>query len=162
MNMQRQMKSVDSGKGLVLYAGLAWAIASLGAAGAADAIEKQVATAAAPAPQATSRAPAAARLDDRVKAVSTALDLDAAQQTQLRKILLEQRDAVRKIWSDKSLSPAERVPATRAAGTRAGDEIRAILNDEQKKKYNSATPTKPDEQGDKRSVEQWLDAARPR
>jgi len=161
MNMQRQMKSVDSRKGLVLYAGLAWAIAGLGAAGAADAAE-QVSTAAATTPQAMSRAPAATRLDDRVKAVSTALDLDAAQQTQLRKILLDQRDAVRKIWSDKSLSPAERVPATRAAGTRAGDEIRAILNDEQKKKYNSATPTKPDEQGDKRSVEQWLDAARPR
>ena len=162
MNKQRQMKSVDSRKGLVLYAGLAWAIASLGAAGAVNAVEEQVSTAAATAPQTTSHAPAAARLDDRIKALSTALDLDAAQQTQLRKILLEQRDAVRKIWSDKSLSPAERVPATRAAGTRAGDEIRAILNDEQKKKYNSASPTKPDEQGDKRSVEQWLDAAQPR
>jgi hypothetical protein len=66
------------------------------------------------------------------------------------------------IWSDKSLLPAERVPATRAANVRTGDEIRAILNDEQKKKYNPAPPSAPSEPGDKRSVEQWLDATQPR
>jgi hypothetical protein len=117
---------------------------------------------------ATAHPPLAARhggvtaLEERIKAFSTALNLDAAQQTQLRKILIEQLVAVRKIWSDKFLLPAERVPATRAANARAGDEIRAILNDEQKKKYNPAPPSAPPEQGDKRSVEQWLEATQPR
>jgi hypothetical protein len=80
----------------------------------------------------------------------------------LRKILTEQRDAVRRIWSDKALLPAERAPATRAANERTGDQIRAMLNDEQKKKYNPPQPTTPHDAGDKRSVEQWLDASRPK
>jgi hypothetical protein len=113
-------------------------------------------------PQLAARHGGVAALEDRIKAFSKALNLDAAQQTQLRKILIEQREAVRMIWSDKSLLPAERVPATRAANVRTGDEIRAILNDEQKKKYNPAPPSAPPEQGDKRSVEQWLDATQPR
>jgi hypothetical protein len=101
-------------------------------------------------------------LDDRVKVFAKALDLDAAQQSQLRKILLGQRDAVRRVWTDKSLSSAERAPATRAASERTGDEIRAILNDEQRKKYNSASPAAAPDKGDERSVEQWLDATRAR
>jgi hypothetical protein len=113
-------------------------------------------------PQLAARHGGVSALEDRIKAFSKALNLDAAQQTQLRKILIEQLVAVRMIWSDKSLLPAERVPATRAANARTGDEIRAILNDEQKKKYNPAPPSAPPEQGDKRSVEQWLDATRPR
>jgi hypothetical protein len=108
------------------------------------------------------RSHAATDLADRVKAFTKALDLNALQQIQLRKILLERRDTIRKIWSDRSLLPAERVPATRAANERSGDEIRAMLNDEQRKKYNSAPPSGAPDHGDKRSIEQWLDAARPR
>jgi hypothetical protein len=103
----------------------------------------------------------AGSLEERIKALSKGLDLDALQQSELRKILLEQRESVQKIWSDHSLLPAERAPATRTVNERTGDEIRAILNDEQKKKYNSATATRPSEQGDQRSVEQWMDATRP-
>jgi hypothetical protein len=101
-------------------------------------------------------------LEDRVETFSKALELDAAQQAQFRKILLQQRDAVRKIWSDKALSPAERVPATLAANERIGDEIRSILNDEQKRKYNPPKPAALPEPGERRSVEQWLDMPRPR
>jgi len=96
-------------------------------------------------------------LEERVKAFSKALDLDASQQSQLRKILLGQREAVRKIWRDPLLSPAERVPATRAANERTGDEIREIFNDEQKQKYNTTVPAAAADKGNKRSVEQWLD-----
>jgi hypothetical protein len=113
-------------------------------------------------PQHATRHGGVAALEDRVMAFSKALGLDAAQQTQFRRILLEQREAVRRIWSDKALLPAERAPAMRVANERTGDEIRAILNDEQKKKYNPPKPSTPREQGDTRSVEQWLDATRPR
>src|ERR1700692_1506001 len=46
----------------------------------------------------------ATTLDDRVTAFTKALELDASQQAQLRRILMEQRETVRKIWIDKGLS----------------------------------------------------------
>jgi hypothetical protein len=166
MSKQQQVKWVDSRRGLALYAGLVLvlAIGCLGAVDAADtaqAVAPQDPGPAAPARRATKSAPGA-RLEERVKVFAKALDLDATQQSQLRKILLGQGDAVRKIWSDRSLSPAERVPAMQAENRQTGDEIRAILNDEQKKKYNLAAPANAPDKGDKRSVEQWLDATRQR
>jgi hypothetical protein len=149
---QRHVKRVKSRWGLALFTGLVLATGCIGATHAADP---------APVHQPTNRVPDS-RLEDRVKLFAKALDLDASQQSQLRKILLGQREAVRKIWSDHSLSPAERVPATRAANERTGDEIREILNDEQKQKYNTPVPAAAGDKGDKRSVEQWLDAARSR
>jgi hypothetical protein len=112
-------------------------------------------------PGATRRA-RSGTLEGRVATFSKALALDAAQQAQLRKILLQQRDAVHNIWRDRSLSPAERVPATLAANERIGDEIRSILNDEQKRKYNPPKPAALPEPGERRSVEQWLDIPRAR
>ncbi len=112
-------------------------------------------------PQRGARADGAGGLEHRVKYFSKALDLSAAQQSELRKILLEQRESVQKIWSDRNLLPAERAPATRAVNERTGDKIRAILNDEQKKKYNPAPVSTTPEQGDRRSVEQWMEATRP-
>jgi phosphatidylethanolamine-binding protein (PEBP) family uncharacterized protein len=57
------------------------------------------------------------------------------------------------------LLPAERVPATRAVEDRTADQIRAMLNDEQKKKYN---PPKPPPAPDTRppDVSAWMDATR--
>jgi hypothetical protein len=161
MSRQRHVKDVDSRRALTPYAGLMLAIGLLGAADSTEASAKQDAAPVSPAHQAAKRAPGAG-LDDRVKVFARALDLDAAQQSQLRKILVGQREAVRRVWSDKSLSPAERVPATRAASERTGDEIRAILNDEQRKKYNAAATAAAPDKGDERSVEQWLDATRAR
>jgi hypothetical protein len=112
-------------------------------------------------PSATHRA-RSGTLEDRVETFSKAFALDAAQRAQLRKILLQQRDAVRNIWRDRSLSPIERVPATLAANERIGDEIRSILNDEQKRQYNPPKPSALPEPGERRSVEQWLDTPRPR
>jgi hypothetical protein len=133
---------------LAVCIGLVLAIGCIGAAVAADT---------APVHQPTNRVPGSS-LEDRVKMFTKALDLDASQQSQLRKILLGQREAVLKIWRDPSLSPAERAPATRAANERTGDEIREILNDEQKQKYNTTVPAAAADKGDQRSVEQWLDA----
>jgi hypothetical protein len=117
---------------------------------------------AAPDPVRAGRQGGASTLEDRVTAFAKALELDPVQQARLRKVLMEQREAVRKIWSDRALLPAERVPATRAANERTGDEIRSILSDDQKKKYNPPMPSSPPERGDTRSVEQWLDATRSR
>jgi hypothetical protein len=94
-------------------------------------------------------------LDHRLKVLAKALDLDAAQRAELREILEDQRQAVTKIWSDPALLSAERVPATRAVEERTAERIRAILNDEQKKRYN---PPKP--QGTRAppaNVEAWME-----
>jgi hypothetical protein len=94
-------------------------------------------------------------LDHRLKVLTKALNLDARQQAELRKILESQRQAVTKIWSDPALLSAERVPATRAAEERTAEQIRAILNDEQKNRYN---PPKPQgAQAAPPNVEAWME-----
>jgi hypothetical protein len=101
---------------------------------------------------------AAGSLDHRIKVLTKALDLDARQQAELRKILERQRDTVRKIWSDGSLMPSERGPATHAVGDRTADDIRAILNDEQRAKYNPPKPPASDSGAP--DVEGWMKATR--
>jgi hypothetical protein len=94
-------------------------------------------------------------LDHRLKVLAKALDLDARQEAELRRILESQRQAVTKIWSDPALLSAERVPATRAAEERTAEQIRAILNDEQKKRYN---PPKPQgAEAPPPNVEAWME-----
>jgi len=75
-------------------------------------------------------------LDHRVALLTSALDLDARQQTALRKVLLDQRAQVQRIWSDESLPSANRVALTKAASRQAADRIRALLTPEQRKKYD--------------------------
>jgi hypothetical protein len=79
-------------------------------------------------------------LQHRAGVLAKALQLDARQRTELIAILERQRQAVGKIWSDPSLLPAERTPATRALQERTANEIRAILSEEQKKRYNPPKP----------------------
>jgi hypothetical protein len=115
-----------------------------------------------PSPGLPARARIVGMLEHRADVLATALQLDARQRAELLTILENQRRAVAKIWHDPTLSSAERAPATRAANERTGDEIRAILNDEQKRKYNPPKPSTPPEQAGTRSIEQWLDAGQPR
>jgi hypothetical protein len=101
----------------------------------------------------------AGTLDHRVAVLTKALELDARQQAELARIFASQREAVRKIWSNPALLAAERVPATRAAEDRTGDAIRAILTDEQKKKYNPPKPPAPPPSRPP-DVGAWMDATR--
>ena len=100
-------------------------------------------------------------LEDRVRTLTKALDLDARQQAELKKVLEAQRDEVTRIWDDESMPPANRVVATQAVSDTTADRIRALLNDQQKKKYTP--PKQPHEPAsDGRSVEEWMDAANPK
>ncbi len=122
------------------------------AGGGAAVSEAQDAT-----PQALAHRASAGTLEHRVDALTKALGLDARQQAELQRIFAGQREAVRKIWRNPALLPAERVPATRAQEDRTADQIRAILNAEQRKKYNPPKPaaapdTKPSD------VSAWMDA----
>jgi hypothetical protein len=96
-------------------------------------------------------------LEERVAMLSKALELDARQQAELRKALEDQRQQVSRVWSDTSVPAATRVSITRTVSDRTADRIRAMLNDEQKKRYNppkaahEATPRSA-----RPSVETWM------
>lgn len=100
------------------------------------------------------------RLDDRVRTLSKALDLDARQQSELRKVLEGQREQVRRVWDDPSLPAPYRISATQAISDNTADRIRALLNDEQKKKYNPPRPPREATGSDGPSVEEWMDAVK--
>jgi hypothetical protein len=100
-----------------------------------------------------------------VQLLTRELALDAKQQDQVRSILQDQREAVVRIWADPNLSPAERGPATRAAEERTADRIRAVLSEDQKKKYIAPQPNQSVSAGlaagaTGSEVEKWLEAVR--
>jgi Spy/CpxP family protein refolding chaperone len=99
-----------------------------------------------------------ASLDDRVRMLAKALDLDARQQTEVKAVLQAQRDETLKVWADESLPAALRVKATEVIGERTADRIRALLNDEQKKKY-SAPRLVPEHPAERPHVERWMKPA---
>jgi hypothetical protein len=157
---------------ILARAGLAALAASVMVAGGALADEAPAAAAPAATVPPPARTAATARtaqpatagtIEHRVAVLAKALDLDAKQKTELRRILERQREDVRRIWSNTALLPAERAPATRAAADRTADEIRGILNDEQKQRYNPPKPPAPPpgESGPP-NVAAWMDATRPK
>lgn len=127
----------------VVCAALAACTAAAAGSAAADASSEPAqpaSTAEHPDLRSTSHARITGTLDHRVKVLSKALDLDAHQQTELWKILDSQRRAVTKIWRDPAMLSSERAPATRAVEDRTAEQIRAMLTDEQKKRYNPPKP----------------------
>lgn len=102
-------------------------------------------------------------LEERIRIFSKALDLDAKQQVGLRKVLQTQREEIRKIWEDPSVPAAYRIVATQAVSDQTADRIRALLNDEQKKKYNPPRQSRPAaEPSSSSGVEAWMSVANPK
>lgn len=95
--------------------------------------------------------------------LSKSLDLDARQRSDLRKVLEDQREQVSRVWSDTSVPAAYRVSATQAISDRTADQIRALLNDEQRKRYNPPKPPHEATPGSARpSVDPWMEPDRAR
>jgi hypothetical protein len=133
------------------------------AAGATDAqsIEPRGAiTESASTPLARNRAGAQRRagLDERIALLAKELSLDAAQQAQVRKILVGQRAEIVQAWGDESLPAQMRVTATRAIGDRTADRIRAILSEKQREKYLKVRPSLPDRAQSTDQVDSWINA----
>lgn len=72
--------------------------------------------------------------------LSAALELDAQQQAQLRTILESERDQVLKLRTESGAMATDRVGALHAIVDHARDQIRAMLNDDQKKKFPNPVP----------------------
>ena len=99
-------------------------------------------------------------LDGRMALLTAELGLDALQQIQVRRILENQREQIIKVWSDTSVPAAQRVNATRVISDGTADQIRALLTEAQKAKYTAARqPRASATDHDKRSVEDWMNAA---
>ena len=92
----------------------------------------------------------------RVATLTRALGLDARQQDALRTLLRDQRQQVQQIWNDESVSPADRVAATRKVSLRSADRIRAMLNEEQRKKYDPPPQGDPGKTIGSARVEDWM------
>jgi hypothetical protein len=98
-----------------------------------------------------------ASLDDRVTLLSKTLDLDAKQQSELRKVLLAQREETLKAWADETVPAAARVKATELIGQRTADRIRALLNEQQRARYNPPRPPHQAAPGSSRpTVDTWM------
>lgn len=94
-------------------------------------------------------------LEQRVALLAKELGLDEHQQSEVRRILLEQRAEIARIWADESQPPGQRIAATQAVGDRTGDKIRALLSDRQRERYNKARPATPAEPPNP-EVEEWI------
>jgi len=99
-------------------------------------------------------------IEGRVKILSKGLGLDPKQQAELRKVLEGQRDQVQRIWNDPSLSGPYRVSATQAISERTADQIRALLNEEQRKKYNPPRQPHDAAASSEAGVEYWMNLSR--
>jgi hypothetical protein len=98
-------------------------------------------------------------LTERVRLLTAELDLTEPQQTQLRVILVRQADAIRRVWTDRSLTDGERGPITSAIGEKTADAIRDLLSPAQREKYNPPRPNTNRPQPEQaKDLTKWLDA----
>jgi hypothetical protein len=76
--------------------------------------------------------------DAELRRLTAELQLDANQQQQVRRILEEQHQRTLKAWSTDASPSASQMKATQAIAAQTADRIRAVLTDEQRKKYPQA------------------------
>jgi hypothetical protein len=102
-----------------------------------------------------------ARLEDRVKVLAESLHLDDAQQLAVTKILEERHQETLRIRRDTSISGSDRLTQFRAIQDRTVLRIRAVLNEEQRKKYDPLAVRRVEPAPQQRSVEDWIKATTP-
>ncbi len=100
-------------------------------------------------------------IDARVSMLAKSLDLSVEQQSAVKNILEQRQQKTLSIRRDPSISGSTRIERFRMLQEATVERIRAVLNDEQKKKYdpmaarrNQSTP--------EHSVEDWLKASSPK
>ncbi len=96
-------------------------------------------------------------LDERVAALGKALGLDAGQKTEVRKILMVQRDQLRQVWSDPARTSADRIGASQSINERTEDRIRSILNETQREQYIASKPAGAAAEHPEHGLDYWMD-----
>jgi Spy/CpxP family protein refolding chaperone len=100
-------------------------------------------------------------IDDRVRLMTKSLELNEHQQAAVKNILLQRQQQTIQLRQDPSLPGSERIERLRSLQVITVERIRAVLNDEQKKKYDPLAAQRI-KSTPKRSVEDWLQAATPK
>jgi hypothetical protein len=101
-------------------------------------------------------------LEDRVKGLARNLNLDQAQQDALLKILQARKEESLRIRRDTSISGSARIDQFRALQDETVLQVRAVLNEEQKKKYDPLAVRKLEPAADQKTVEDWLELTTPK
>jgi Spy/CpxP family protein refolding chaperone len=100
-------------------------------------------------------------IDDRVRVLARSLDLNEAQRAAVKKILEQRRQETLRIRQDSSISGGARIDRFRALQDNTVERIRAVLNEEQKKKYDPLAVRRTQPAPQQRSVEDWLKVTTP-
>jgi hypothetical protein len=95
-------------------------------------------------------------IDERVKSFAKALDLNETQQEGLKAVLERQQLQARQTQFDSTLSGQERIGKFRALQDDTVLRIRALLNDEQKKKYDPINHGTQAPGSSDSYVDQWM------
>jgi hypothetical protein len=98
-------------------------------------------------------------MDAQVKRFAESLDLSETQQSEVKKILEFRQQQTRRIRLDESLSGAERISRIRGLQDSTVARIRAVLNDDQKKKYDPLAVRQAQKDSPPASVGDWMKAA---
>jgi hypothetical protein len=99
-------------------------------------------------------------LDRRVTLFAKSLNLNDAQQSAVKKILEERWQQSLRIRKDPSITGGERIEQFRVLQQNTVARIRAVLNEEQRKRYDPFATQKV-QQTPERSVEDWLKLTTP-
>lgn len=100
-------------------------------------------------------------LDERVQTLAKNLALSEAQQSAVKKILEERQQETLRIRLDPSMTGSARIDKFRALQEKTVEAIRAVLNEEQKKKYDPLAVRKLPPAPQQRSVDDWLKETTP-
>lgn len=103
----------------------------------------------------------AIHVDERVKVLAKNLDLNEEQQSAVKKILEQRQEETLRIRLDRSISGEARFQRFRALQDNTVLRIRAILNEEQKEKYDPLAVRRLPSDPQQRSVEDWLKVTTP-
>jgi hypothetical protein len=96
-------------------------------------------------------------IDDQVKGLAKNLDLTETQQSAVKRILQQRLETLRMMRNSPG---SDQISQFQMLQARTVAQIRAVLNDEQKKKYNPLAPH-PSQSSPQPSVEDWMKATTP-
>jgi hypothetical protein len=99
--------------------------------------------------------------DERGKALAKYLELNQTQQIALQKILEQRQEEVLKMRFTPLPAGSAQIDRFRAIQDKTANRIRAVLNQEQRKKYDLLAIRRSAPPGSKTSVQDWLKAATP-
>ena len=101
-------------------------------------------------------------MNDRVKVLARNLNLDQEQQDAVLKILLARNEEALRIRRDTSISGSVRIDRFRVLQDQTALRIRAVLNEEQKKRYDPLAVRDLKSNPDQKTVEDWLELTSPK